>query len=276
MEWILTAAALIVLGVVAMARRGRRAPQLDLVQRIGVGDLSDVHAAVRDGERVVVKIPRGSGLDDLLVHEFAVLADLRARAGESSYSKYLPEPVELGVLRWKDGFRTAEEIRARYPGGLDGRHVAWMFKRTLEILGFAHRAGWVHGAVLPPHLLFHPEDHGLLLVGWTHATRVPEPIRFVPDAYGAWYPPEIRGRRPATPSVDLYLAARSMIHLAGGDAVRGEPPKSLPPEIRRFLEACLLESPGARGQDAWQLHEEFTRVLEGVYGPPKFVPLVMT
>ncbi len=274
MEWILGAAALIVLGVIATARR--RARRLDLVQRIGIGDLSDVHVAVRNGERLVVKIPRAAGLGDLLAHEFSVLADLRARAGESSYARYLPEPVELGVLRWKDGFRTAEEIRARYPGGLDGRHIAWMFKRTLEVLGFAHRAGWIHGAVLPPHLLFHPEDHGLLLVGWTQATRVQAPIRFVPASYENWYPPEIRGRQPASPSVDLYLAARSMIHLAGGDAVRGAAPKSLPPEIRRFLEACLLESPGARCQDAWQLHEEFTRVLEGVYGPPQFVPLVMT
>lgn len=278
-------AALIVLAGMVLARRARfRATGYELVHRLGVGDLSDVHAAVRDRRRFVVKIPRVSGLDDLLVQEFAVLTELRKRAGETAYANYLPEPVEtlerggrkIGVLRWKDGFRTAEEIRERYPNGLDGRHLAWMFKRTLEILGFVHRAGRLHGAVLPPHLMFHPEDHGLLLVGWTHAARTGEPMRFVPDRFADWYPDEVRGREPLSPSVDLTLAAKSMIYLAGGDPVRGAIPKSVPPEMRRFLEACLLESPRMRCQDAWQLHEEFTRVLEGLYGPPKFVPLVLT
>jgi hypothetical protein len=275
----------IVAMVLALARRRRSAGlRYDLAGDLGFGDLCDVHAAVHAQDRFILKIARVNGLDHLLAKEFALLEDLQERAKSTVYRNYLPEPVETqeregrrtNVFRWREGYRTAEEIRKRYPRGLDGRHVAWMFNRTLEVLGFVHRAGWVHGAVLPPHLLFHPEDHGLRLIDWIHAERLNETIRFVPDRFADWYPIECRGRKPASPSTDLYLAAKSMIYLAGGDPASGDIPKSVPAEIRRFLEACLLESPSMRCQDAWQLRDDFARVLEGVYGPPKFVPLVMT
>lgn len=78
-------AALTVLVGIALVRRGRRrTPGYEPVQRIGTGDLSDVHAALHDGNRYVVKIPWVSGLDDLLVREFAVLTELRKQAGETA------------------------------------------------------------------------------------------------------------------------------------------------------------------------------------------------
>ncbi len=280
---VLLATIVAVLRALAHRKRSGEA-RYDSIGLLGSGDLCDVHAALRGQDRVVLKVPKIDGLDDLLAKEHAVLTELRERAGASVAAKYLPEPVEsllrekrrVNVFQWREGYRTAEEIRSRYPKGLDGRHLAWMFNRTLEVLGFVHRAGWVHGAVLPPHLLFHPEDHGLRLIDWIHAERQNEPIRLVPNRFAEWYPIECRGRQPASPSTDLYLAAKSMIYLAGGDPVRSEIPKSVPVEIRRFLEACLLESPRMRCQDAWQLRDEFARVLEGLYGPPTFVPLVMT
>jgi serine/threonine protein kinase len=250
-------------------RRGRRAGgSYELVRTLGLGDLSEVHEAVRDGARYVLKIPRVRGLDDRAEREREVLRDLRARAEDRVYARYLPEPVEafplegrrVSVFSWRDGFRSAEEIRERFPRGLDGRHVAWMFNRTLEILGFAHRAGWVHGAVLPPHLLFHPDDHALLLCGWIHAERAGSPLRLVPSRYAEWYPPDVRDRAPAEPSVDVSLAARTMLWL-GGDA--------LPVHLRRFFRGC------DRCPDAWRLRKEFGTVLEDLYGPPSFHPLVL-
>ena len=35
--------------------------------------------------------------------------------------------------------------------------------------GEAHINGVIHGAVLPEHLLIHPEFHGLVLIDWTCA-----------------------------------------------------------------------------------------------------------
>jgi serine/threonine protein kinase len=180
------------------------------------------------------------------------------------------------VLEYREGFYTAEQIWDRHHRGLDGRHLGWMFNRILEALGFVHQQGYLHGAVLPPHLLFHAEDHGLLLAGWIHAEKANTSLKVVPDRYRDWYPPECKKKHPATPSVDIYLAAKSLIYLAGGDPVANTFPDHIPAPMQRFLKSCLLESPRMRSQDAWNLRQEFGQVLERLYGPPAFHVLDMS
>lgn len=267
------------LGVLLVLRARRRRGDYALQGELGRGDLSDVHGAVRGGARVVLKIPRIADRNDLPAREKEALDDLRARAGATVYARYLPEPLEaftqegrrINVFRWRPGFHGAEEVRDRFPTGLDGRHLAWVFRRTLEALGFVHRAGWVHGAVLPPHLMVRPDDHAVMLVGWIHAERPGRPLRVVPGAFAGWYD----GRRTATPALDVDLAARSLIWLAGGDPVRAGLPKAVPVRLRDFLRGCLHDALGP-DVDAWRLHEELGAVLEEVYGPPRFAPLILT
>jgi serine/threonine protein kinase len=254
-----------------------------LAGRLATGDLCDVYSAVSDGRIYVLKVPRVTGHGHLLAKERRVLEQLIEQSGGDLYGEYFPWPVDtfriddrrVNAFEWRDGFFTAEQILRRYPQGLDGRHLAWMFKRTLEALGYAHNNAWIHGAVLPPHLLFHAEKHGLKLVGWIHAGRPNRPLQVAPQRFKSWYPPECHGRRPAGPSTDIYLAAKSMMFLAGGDPRGGAIPTRIPVEIRRFLNGCLLESPGMRPQDAWQLHDEFTALLEDLYGPPQYHHLEM-
>jgi hypothetical protein len=180
----------------------------------------------------------------------------------------------VNVFTWRDGFFTAQQIHERYPRGLDGRHLAWMFKRVLEVLGHAHAQGWVHGAVLPPHLMFHAVNHGLQLVDWIHARPVHSPLVEVPTRFQGWYPAECFERRGATPATDIYLAAKSMLYLAGGDAPNWA--DDVPTEILQFFETCLLESQAMRPQCTSQLHDEFSQLLESVYGPPEYHELHMT
>jgi hypothetical protein len=68
----------------------------------------------------------------------------------------------IGVL---SGFRSLAEVRAPFPAGVDSRDAASMWRRLLVAIGAAHRAGVIHGAVLPEHVLIHPSDHGLVLLG---------------------------------------------------------------------------------------------------------------
>jgi hypothetical protein len=149
-----------------------------------------------------------------------------------------------------------------------------MFKRMLAALGYAHRQGWINGAVLPPHLLFHAENHGLHLGGWIHAVRPGEPLTVVPAGFKEWYPPEAKHR--AEPATDIYLAAKSIVYLAGGDPLHNAFPDHVPAPMRLFFQGCLLESPRMRPADAWGLHEEFDELLIDLYGPPQYVMLNMT
>jgi serine/threonine protein kinase len=255
-----------------------------LLNPVGTGDLCDAHRAESEGQLYVLKVSRFPGCDSLLAKEQFVLGQLHERSLGDIYDRYLPMPVERFRWKsrsyfayvWRTGLLPAAEILKQYPSGLDGRHVSWMFNRVLEVLGFAHRHGWIHGAVLPPHLLFDPREHGLHLLGWMHAEPCDQPLRFVSRRYQTWYPPECHRRDPATVATDIYLAVRSMIWLAGGDPLSAVMPKHIPMEIRRFFQRCLEDSPSRRPQDAWLLHEEFNALLGAVYGPPQFCPLTLT
>lgn len=285
----------VVLAVVVLMERAftfterlRRPPAVDaptasfhLTASLGSGDVSDVYSAADGGRKRVVKIAKSSEAGHHLRREFQILRTLTENNPSSSHLRYLPRPVEcdesdertVSIYERGTGDYTASQLRERFPRGLDGRHVAWMFNRMLEVLGFVHEQGWIHGAVLPSHLLFDTESHGLELLGWTHAVRIGCPIEFAPSGFIDWYPEECRVREPATPSVDIFLAAKCAVFLAGGDPVRGAMPDSLPKLLRGFLKSCLLESVRMRPQDAWKLHAEFKGLLERVYGPPQFHPL---
>jgi hypothetical protein len=146
----------------------------------------------------------------------------------------------------------------------------------LEALGWVHRNGWLHGAVLPPHLLFHPDTHGLQLIGWIHAQPIGSPLKWVARRYKAWYPPECQQRKPATPATDIYLAAKTMVWLAGGNPNAHQPPQNLPDSMIRLVQRCLSARQSARPPDAWALHEQFRELLLDTYGPAKFCHLQLS
>lgn len=254
------------------------------IKPFATGDLCDVSRARSDGRSFVLKVARVAGCDALLDKEKLVLRHLHRESEDNLYGEYFPWPEETFRFRGRqcsafdlaDGYVPATEVACRYPHGLDGRHIAWMFNRTLEALGFAHQCGWIHGAVLPPHLLFHPDTHGLRLIDWKHAEQLDRPLRIVPRGYQAWYPPECHYHEPATPATDIYLAAQSMLWLAGGDPLTGRMPEHLPPEVRSVLAECLEDSPRRRPQDAWELHARFRALLEALYGPPQFCHLTLS
>ena len=77
----------------------------------------------------------------------------------------------------------------------DARHLAWIFKRMLAVIGFAQTCGLVHGAVLPPHVMLHAENHGLQLLDLIHAVRIGAGLTFIPTAYRDWYPARYYGGR---------------------------------------------------------------------------------
>jgi hypothetical protein len=264
-----------------------------LLTPLGVGDVSDVHLARGESgvERVsptqyVLKVSRTPEGNILLDNERRTVTELRSTAGDTTYRKYLPTLAEsftvkdpltkrVNVLLHEPGWYTLEQVHEQHPV-LDGRHLAWIYKRLLTVLGFCHRQTKVHGAVLPCHVLLHAADHGLQLVGWGQSVQSGRPVRTLSKRYAAWYPPEVRDRKPAGPATDLFLAARCLIYLAGRDPVHDRVPETVPVPLRGLLEACLLEGVRMRPNDAWALTDELDKLLYRLYGPPTFYPLTMT
>lgn len=235
-----------------------------------------------DGDELL-KIPRAPADNDLMEREARALARLD-REGDPRHRAYAPRLVEsfrhresgaaggaerrVNVLRRLDGFHTLDAVRAAYPGGVDPRDAAWMWRRLLVALGWAHRAGVVHGAVVPDHVLIHPARHGLVLVDWCYSV-VADPTGTVPalvERYRDLYPPEVTRRRPATPATDIHMASLCMADLMGG---------RVPRPLRSFVRGCTLPAEARRPHDAWRLLAELDEVLERLYGPRAFRPFTV-
>jgi hypothetical protein len=257
------------------------------------GDTADVHLATAAGEPptapetlYLLKVARGREGNARLDAERKTLTRLLAAAGDTTYRKYLPAlvdsfstagrfPQRVNVFGWEPGYHTLEQVHEQHPA-LDGRHLAWIFKRLLTVLGFSHRQNIIHGAVLPCHALIHAADHGLRLVGWGGSVTAGRRIGTAGARYRDWYPREVQHHRPAGPGTDLFLAARCLVYLAGGNPVTNRMPEAVPAPLRRFLKMCLLESASMRPDDAWTLIEDFDELLHALYGPPKFHELTLT
>ncbi|MCK9902386.1 hypothetical protein MXD63_20190 [Frankia sp. Cpl3] len=256
------------------------------------GDVARLHpaecrsAAGGAAHEVLLKIPRSGADNDLMEREAAALGWL-VRQGDRRFAAYAPRLVEsflhvpgdeaaagtagarrVNALGRLDGFCSLSRIRAACPQGVDPRDVAWMWRRLLVALGYAHRAGVLHGAVVPDHVLIHPDLHGLVLVDWCYSVvrggdtgvsgaRVPAVV----PGFEQMYPPEVPARQPPDEATDIYLATRCMTFLLGPD---------VPVPLRRFAQGCTLRAAARRPHDAWRLLGELDELLERLFGPRRF------
>ncbi|WP_250007115.1 molecular chaperone DnaJ [Actinoplanes sp. M2I2] len=235
-------------------------------RRVAVGDVADL---VTGDRGTLVKIPRDPADSDLMEAEADALRRLWDQ-GDPKYRPYAPMLVEsyrhedderkrrrVNVLQRLDGFVPLSEVGKRDP-----RDVAWIWRRLLVGLGWAHRADVVHGAVLEEHVLIHPEQHGVALVDWCYSgTRVKAIVARRRDAY----PPEVVNDKTAGPATDIYMATGLMTRLME------DPPRRL----RRFADGCAYDKPRMRPQDAWRLLDELDEVLHSLYGPRTFRPFTI-
>ncbi|WP_163870261.1 hypothetical protein [Myxococcus eversor] len=269
-----------------------------LLGRLGRGDGSDVFLARRDSritELVVLKVARALVDKDLLAHEYEVLEDLqRTKAqGAEYFTRLLPQPVARGtvkdpegvaraalVYRWTSGFQhTLADVREVYPDGVDPRAAVWMWKRALELLGFVHRAGYVHGAVLPPHLLVHPRDHGLMLIGWSSAGKIRNLMPLVATSASHrdfYFDAMWDGGGVPTPASDVAMCARSIAWVLGGDPATGSVPSHVPAPLAELLRAQHTSSGGSGLEvDAWSVKELVSTAAQEAFGPPSYVPFTL-
>lgn len=246
--------------------------------RLGVGDSSRVFRArwaMRLGELAVLKVLQASADADRFRSEWRVLEALqRSRAeGASHFVTRLPVPIAHGLVEsdgprlasvfgWKSGFvHTLTEIGEVHADGVPGEVAVWLLKRLLELLGFVHRSGYVHGAVTPDHVLVHPFDHGATLVGWTCSVPwrrgrvgdLPARSRTWSALYG--------GATAGTPQLDVQMACRCVQAVAPG----------LPEGVAEVV------SRGADGRwdEAWVVAERLTEASRASFGPPAYHPLPM-
>jgi len=230
---------------------------------LGDDDGCKLLAAVSCGpapERVTIKLARDAR------HALAAEADVLQRLQQlelpssAYFSQRLPQPVAFGatdadahdalVLRQPVGYwGTLADVQAHHPDGLrDARHVVWLWRRALEVLAYAHGAGWTHGDLRPSHWLVNPGDHGVLLVGWGMA------------------------RRGAAVARDLMQSAWTLRALLHGHS-DGPPPLGarVPAPIADLLRVASEDAAWCARHGAAGIERQLTEAARQAFGLPQFI-----
>jgi hypothetical protein len=224
--------------------------------RIGVGERAEVHFGWRDArvtELVVIKVAKELSS---LAPEWKAVEELHASTtdGAPHFTRLLPQLVATGlarlgqhgaegeapvsIFRWRSGFvHSLEDVMAAYPAGIPPEHSVWMWKRMLELLGWVHRAGRVHGSLTPAHLLVHARDHGVVFTGWSKSAA----------------------RTGVNGRADIAMSASCVVKALGSNRA----PEPL---------AKLLQSPP---EDAWEARDELDRAARAAFGPARYIPFKM-
>jgi len=150
------------------------------IQRIANGEIGIIYQAKSDKEPVIIKLATELNDNDWLQHEATTLRTLSANAQQ--YAKHLP--VLIDQFRSQDNrlgniFNLCEgydlvALRQRFPQGVEPRHVLWIFRRVLSVLGYVHQQGILHGNIEPAHIIVRPHDHNVWLVDWCYAIVLPK------------------------------------------------------------------------------------------------------
>lgn len=248
-------------------------------------DVSDVHLARTDAARhVQIHVLREPTMADLFDHDLAQLARL------FSYSDAAAKNFQRYLLREEDRFffdegkqrrhvavypdlpeyYRVDEVRSQYPDGITIQNVAWMLRRILEFLAWAHRLGLVHGGVTPHHVLVGKKDHGAKLTGWMYSHEFKNRLRALSSTHADWYPPEVKKRIALGPSLDVHMAIQTAVHLVSdrGGSIR----RDVPREVVTFFDRCRTKK---RPAEAWAAYLEFSQILESLFGKPRYQPFVM-
>lgn len=237
---------------------------------LGAGAHASVYLAEKMSflpERVILKIAHEKDASLGLRQEHRVLQTLQNLdvPGAAYFSQRLPQPVVSGiategwcagqavlVLRQPVGYWGCMTGVLSHGGAVDARHVVWMWRRVLDILGFVHEQGWCHGRVSPDHWLVQPRDHGILLTGWRAA----------------------HARASSHDQVrDLQQSAWSIrILLEGSTGVSPGIPPGLPVSLRELLARVCDEPAWCAIQGAAGIDKELRAAARKAFGAPRFIP----
>jgi serine/threonine protein kinase len=261
------------------------------------GDLCNLYTGIStsigEKKRYILKFSSKPEDNDLVVNEQRILAHLTGGNGYEKLRHFISQLTDTfsfqektsGIVRqvnvfpYEEEWYSLKEVRAAYPQGIDVRDMAWVWRRLLVALGFAHANHVIHGSILPIHILISPGQHGVMLIDWSYAVLKPtitgEYINAISSAYREWYPEEVFAREEPTPGLDISMAAKCMLYLLNGNVYECTTPETVPWQLRNYLKGCTLPRPQQRPQDASVLLDEFDALIERLWGPRRFHQFVM-
>ena len=244
----------------------------EIIRRIGRGGMGVVDLARGpDGEEVALKRLSLHGTPE----ELAKARQRIRREAEVLQQLHHPGVVQLRdvidedddlilVMDFLPGGNLAQRVNEQGPLAPD--EVGRLADHLLDALAAAHRQGIVHRDIKPANVLFdaagdpHLADFGVAV----HRDATPglTATEMVVGTPGFMSPEQARGEE-ATSASDVFCLGATLLYAATGAGPFGagdprvlllraaagrteKPPKTLPPDLRRRIEAMLAKDPTAR------------------------------
>ena len=251
-------------------RNDRVVGSYEILEKIGEGGFGFTYKAKHRilEELVCIKQSREVSEKDeeILLNESKVIWDLR----------HVGLPSMRDILRLDDGSLALVMSYISDPSfdkilkkvdKLSAEHVSWIAERTLNVLGYMHYNGVVHGDIKPGNMMVNVKDHKITLVDFGLSTIRPKSGSSNNGHTPLFAPPEqISDSSPPTPQTDLYSLGMTMIYsLNGADneddvkaSVRKSIPKDVPKPIKDFIERLIIYNPKERPR--WE-EENLTETL---------------
>ncbi len=244
-----------------------------VLRHLGRGEHAEVLLAQRLGiaaELVVLKWAYASSNGPSLLREHQQLLALQAlqTKGAAYFSTRLPQVVDCAqleqrpclVLRHPSGYwGSLDHVQRNHRIGLDARHIVWIWRRVLEVLGFLHENGWSHGNLQLAHLLVQPSDHGIQLISFSAA--------------------QLRSGQAQLDAAarDLRQSAWAMRALLAGS---NESAPALPPHIGGELAKLFLRASDdgrwCQQQGAQGIEQALQAAARATFGAPRFMHFHVT
>jgi eukaryotic-like serine/threonine-protein kinase len=188
--------------------------------------------------------------EEILLNETRVIWDLRHVGLPAVRDVYRLSKGNIAIAMSYIPDPTLEKVINKVKK-LDSEHVAWIAERSLNVLGYLHYNGIVHGDVKPSNLMVNDVDHRVTLIDFGLSTIRPD-YHSKNLGYTPYFaPPEVTSNRaPPLPQADFYGLGMTMIYaLNGDDSIALENkviPKDVPSEIKNFIERLIVYDPKSR------------------------------
>jgi hypothetical protein len=242
---------------------------MDHIRTCGIADVFEcLINTTTPGEFHLAHRPRDN---DLMQAEATSLEALLGDSAAHGFFRFLPDYHESliykegGVERRANAFAvnggefvTLEQALDAYPDGVHAKDMVWIYRRLLDLLGYVHHKGIIHGAVVPSSILIGIGDnHEMILTNWQNSVTMDSGrnIPAIVSKYRDFYPPEVTEKKQPSRATDNYMAAKCM---------RAMIPAGQFPRIQGFL-MSLMGSQASRDVSSWGLRKDFTELADSTW-----------
>ncbi len=225
----------------------------------------------KDKEKVTrtgfLSLPVNHKDNDLVENGFKNLKKIIAN--NDKLAAFYPDVVDKGLFKisGKEHFGfvnnklagdwfSLKEVADIFNSNLQGRDVAWIFKRLLVSIGNAYDTGFVHANVNEDSILINPQAHGLVLRDWHYSVEAGDTLKAVNSKHKGMYTKASLNKKAVDYNLDIKMAAETMLKVSSAE---------LPKKLAVFFEGCKYSTPHPA-----VLLNEFNEVLYEVYGTPRF------